>query len=106
MAKLSNVMAPGRESSLLCNVFVNHPDANAATPSTDPLYAGTFSFFGGHGGHGASEIYVDITRPLRTLAAEGRIDPENVSIQIVPVPADRAAADDKFSVGRVELVSV
>lgn len=106
VAKLSNVMAPGRETSLLCKVFVDHPDANAETPSTDPLYAGTFSFFGAHGGHGLSEIYVDITKPLRTLAADGRIEPERVSIQIVPVPSDGAAADDKFSVGKIELLSV
>jgi tyrosinase len=106
VAKLSGVKAPGRETSLLCKVFVNHPDANAATPSTDPLYAGTFSFFGAHGGHGLSEIYVDVTRPLRYLAADGRLEPETVSIQIVPVPADGAATDDKFSVGRIELVSV
>jgi hypothetical protein len=106
VAKLSNVKAPGRDGSLLCKVLVNHPDANAATPSTDPLYAGSFSFFGAQGAHGHSDIYVDITKPLRTLAADGRIEPENVSIQIVPVPADRGADDEKFSVGSIELVSV
>ena len=109
VAKLSDVKPPAQDTSMLVKVFVNHPDATAATPTTDPLYAGTFSFFGtqgAHAGHGGSNIVVDITRPLRTLAAEGRIEPDKITLQIIPVPTERAAADDRFSIGKIELLSV
>jgi len=107
VAKLSDVMPPPRGSSLLCKVFVNHPNLTPATGSTDPLYAGSFSFFGQHArGHDHTEIYVDLTRPLRTLAREGRLDSEQVQIQIMPVSAPGTRSEATFSIGKIELLSV
>ncbi len=107
LAKLSDVMAPQRRASLLVKVFVNHPDPKPTTPTTDPHFAGTFSFFGQHGrsSHDHQEIYVDISRPLRTLSREGRLDPSKVNVQLVPVPARGTQAEATFSVGKVELLS-
>jgi len=106
LAKLSDVMAPARRTPLLCKVFVNHPDLQPTTPSTDPHYAGSFSFFGQHGrGHEHQDVYVDITKPLRTLARDGRVDGKEVNVQVMPVAARGTRAEATFSVGKVELVS-
>jgi tyrosinase len=106
LAKLSDVMAPARRAPLLVKVFVNHPDPKATTPTTDPHFAGTFSFFGQHGkSHEHQEIFVDISKPLRTLSRQGRLDASKVNVQLVPVPARGTKAEGTFSVGKVELVS-
>jgi tyrosinase len=108
LARLSQVSPPQKQASLLAKVFVNCPYLSPKTRSTDQHYAGTFSFFGLHGSsHGHAEIVVDVTRPLRTLAGDGRIATEKVNVQVMAVPAGSSAAPDAtFTVGKVELISV
>jgi tyrosinase len=106
LAKLSDVRAPQKRAPLLCKVFVNHPDLKPTTPTTDPHYAGTFSFFGMHGGtHDHSDIYVDITKPLRMQAGDGRINAGQVQVQLMPVALKGTQTNATFSVGKVELLS-
>jgi tyrosinase len=99
--------APPRPAPIICKVFVNAPNPTADTPSTDPHYAGSFSFFGQHGqDHGAAEYFVDLTKPLRAQAGDGRIDPSQINVQLVPVPAVPGAATEvTFNVEKVELLS-
>ena len=108
LARLLQVTPPQKQAALLVKVFVNCPYLSAKTRSTDPHYAGTFSFFGLHGSsHRPAEFVVDVTRPLRTLASDGRIATETVNVQLMAVPAGSAAASDTtFTVGKVELLSV
>jgi tyrosinase len=98
---------PQKQAPIICKVFVNCPYLTPDTPSTDSHYAASFSFFGQQGGaHDHGEIYIDLTKPLRALAAEGRLDPEQVNVQLMPVPAiPGAAADVTFTVQKVELLS-
>jgi tyrosinase len=106
-AKLSDVTAPEADNALICKVFVNCPYLSPETPSTDPLCAGSFSFFGSHGSsHGHDDIYVDITKPLHALSNNGTINPEALSIQIMAVPYGGGATDTSFQIGKVELISL
>jgi tyrosinase len=108
LAKISTA-APEKQTSLVCKVFVNCPYLAPNTPSTDPYYAGSFSFFGMQGQmhtHEA-EFYIDLTRPLRTLAGNGEIDPKQINVQLMPVPAGPdSAADVSFDVKGITLLGV
>ena len=108
-AKLSEVVPPERATPLICKVFVNCPYLQPTTKSSDPLCAGSFSFFGSHGkAHEHLEYYLDISGPLHVLFRNGTIDPEKVNIQLMAVTsqaASGAAQDVSFNVGKVELVS-
>ncbi len=107
-ARLSEVAAPASTVPLICKVFVNSPDLQPTTRSDDPLCAGSFSFFGGHGeAHGHLEYYVDISGPLHVLFRDGTIDPEQVNIQLMAVGrgAPGTATEASFTVGKVELIS-
>ncbi|GMG83405.1 hypothetical protein LNKW23_26180 [Paralimibaculum aggregatum] len=82
-------------------VFVNKPDASAATPPTDPHFAGAVAFFGltekGDcvGGPGKPSVALNITPVLERLAAAGSLSGGAVSVQLVPAghaTADPAAA--------------
>jgi tyrosinase len=105
LVKLSEVTAPEQASPLICKVFVNAANLTPATKSTDPLYGGSFSFFGSHGAmHGHSEFYIDVTGPLHVLFKDGAIDPAKVNIQLMAVTRD-GSTDASFRVGKVELIS-
>lgn len=76
-------------------VFINLPDANIGTPTTNPHYAGSFAFFGtrsGHGDHGEdkkgkTEFLVYVSDTLQRLRSIGRLgDGEPISVQLVAVP--------------------
>ena len=100
--------APPGPAPIICKVFANCPYLKPDTPSTDPHFAGSFSFFGQHGhGHGPGEFYIDLTNALRAQAGEGRIDPAQVNVQLMPVAsAPGAVTEVTFSVQKVELLSV
>lgn len=84
-------------------VFINLPDATAATSISDPHYAGSFGFFNddkmphaGHGAHdGPSMFVVDATPTIRRLRAMDRVrSGGEVTVQVVavPMPGAKAAA--------------
>jgi tyrosinase len=96
-----------RVAPIICKVFANCPYLAPNTPSTDPNYAGSFSFFGQHSeGHDHGEFYIDLTKPLRAQAGDGRIDPKQVNVQLMPVAASPGAVTEvTFNVEKVELLS-
>lgn len=103
LARLSGVVPPETPTPMVVNVFANCPYLSPDTDSNDLHYAGSFSFFGTHAGHGDG-IYVDMTNALRGLAADGRIATDTVNVQLMPLPIDPEARAT-FSVGAVELLA-
>lgn len=104
LARLSNVTGPKQTSPMVVNVFVNCPYLAPETPYDDKHYAGSFSFFG-PSAHHPSEFLIDITDPLRKLAADGRLATSNIDVQLMPLPVAERAAKSQFSVGSIELLA-
>ncbi|MEP7345069.1 MAG: tyrosinase family protein [Gemmatimonadaceae bacterium] len=83
-------------SDFAVRVFLNLPNANGSTPTTDPHYAGSFAFFGtapsdtppaaGVPMH-QPRFLVNITDALQTLKRSQELrDGVPISVQLVPVP--------------------
>jgi tyrosinase len=71
---LNDVMV-GQVQKGIIRVFINKPDATAATPTDDLHYAGYFAFFGKDSSHdegdkGRSQV-IDVTKTIKRLKAEG-----------------------------------
>jgi tyrosinase len=107
LAKLSNIVQP-ENGDLLVNVFVDCPYLSPSTPSTDPHYAGTFSFFGAaqkmQGMDMNSVSYVvDITEPVR----QAGLAEDKIRVQLMPLTgASGRESNSTFQVGKVEILSV
>jgi tyrosinase len=92
-------------------VFLNLPSADARTPTEDPHYAGSFSFFGSPGGvheqmH-ATQHLVNVTPALRRLMERGELREGNpISMQLVAVPASGSfrKPDLVLELRRIELL--
>lgn len=107
IAQLSDVQLTSGRGDIVVNVFVNCPYLSPSTDSTDPHYAGTFSFFG-HGGHhgGGRNFVIDITAPVQALAHAGTIKTEELTIQLMPLPAYiDGKAETSFRVGKVDIIA-
>ena len=108
LARFTGVKPPSGRRDIVVNVFVDCPYLSPTTGYVDPHYAGTFSFFGrgDHGTHGR-EILIDITAPVRTLAREDRIRGEQLTVQLMPLPAYmKGGSETTFQPGRVEIIAV
>ncbi len=83
-------------SDFAVRVFLDLPSANAATPISDPHYAGSFAFFGteapGSADSAAGHLHrpsflVDLTATLQRLKANPEFrEDRRMSLQLVPVP--------------------
>jgi tyrosinase len=85
-------------SDFTVRVFVNMPNANSSTPTTDPHYAGSFAFFGTEPNvptetmtdphqHPKPKFLVNITNALQKLKKNQELkDGTPISIQLVAVP--------------------
>ncbi|NER95751.1 MAG: hypothetical protein F6J86_18250 [Symploca sp. SIO1B1] len=107
LAILKNITTPSStDDAIVVKIFVNCPYLSATTPSNDPHYAGTFSFFGHHKqGMEKPEFVIDITDPLRYLAEKGLLVDNLVNIQLLPlavVPEGRKQAS--FKVETIEII--
>lgn len=82
-------------NDFFARVFVNLPTADAQTPTEDPHYAGSLSFFGTPGGmheqmH-APEHLVNVTPVLRRLMERGELrEGGAITVQLVAAPANEA----------------
>jgi tyrosinase len=108
LAVLSNIVQPEKDD-LLVNVFVDCPYLSPTTPSSDPHYAGTFSFFGvskkmqGMDGMKPPTYVVDITGPVR----QAGLAKDKIRVQLMPLTASQGReSGSTFQVGKVEIVSV
>ncbi|MHB8271960.1 tyrosinase family protein [Bradyrhizobium sp.] len=107
IAKLSDVQLKSGHGDLVVNVFVNCPYLSPSTGYSDPHYAGSFSFFG-HGGHNGKgkNFVIDITTPVQALASAGAIKNEDLTIQLMPVPAYiNGKTEASFQVGKVDIIA-
>lgn len=80
-------------SDFSVRVFVNLPNANASTPTTDPHYAGSFGFFGtstpnaGAGHQHQPKFLVNLTNAIQRLKRTQELkDTSPISVQLVAVP--------------------
>lgn len=108
LAHFSNVIPPEKTGASVVNVFVECSYLSPNTPSSDPHYAGTFSFFGKskHMAEHGYEFLIDITEPLRSKLGEGRLRAGSLNLQVVPVAiGDAKIGSNPFKIGTVELVS-
>lgn len=105
LAKLE--VAPPLDRRVSLAVFVNCPNLSPKTPIADPHCAGVVSFFGPND-HGppTKTVYVDLSGPLRRLAAEGRLDPQEIWLQFMPLSlSDTVALSEWVGVGAVTILS-
>ncbi|MBA1290048.1 tyrosinase family protein [Pseudomonas japonica] len=94
-------------------VFINLMEASLDVPDSDPHFVRTVSFLrhtmAGHAGHGgALSTQVNLTATVRRLAQAGLLTGDQITVQIVPVPAPGVAASQVGTVtpGSVEIVFV
>jgi tyrosinase len=96
-------------------VFINKPDASAATPIEDPHYAGSFGFFFDESAmknhpmpsaaDGRPEVgfLVNITPTLRSLNQAGSLSGA-VDVSLIPVPYEhREAVGESLTLGHLDL---
>jgi tyrosinase len=110
-ARINYAMLPSRDDFFV-RVFINLPEASAATPTDDPHYAGSFAFFGTHGqDHGAhapkTECLVYVSDTLQRLRAMGALrDREPISVQLVAVPVTGRfeRADMELTLEQIDLI--
>jgi tyrosinase len=123
---------PPAKQDVFVRVFINKPDATAATSIDDSHYAGSFAFFcceeqAGMKGHegmtpagtpsaspapaGAAPVsvpkltyLVDVTPTIRKLSQGGSLSPDlDVTLVTVPIEENRPAETQKITLGRLEL---
>ena len=101
-------------SDFAVRVFINMPNANAQTPTTDPHYAGSFGFFGttepaDRGGHKHQpDFLVNITNTLQKLKRGQQLkDGTPISVQLVPVAFDGTfeKADTQLMLEKIEIIT-
>jgi tyrosinase len=113
LARFKGVTPTAGANGMIAKVFVNCPYLNPIIDYTDRNYAGAFGFFavggaGEHGGHaaaGGNDYVVDITEPLRDQAANGRLDPSKIEVQLMPAIGGSGSREASFSFDSVELLS-
>jgi hypothetical protein len=104
------------DNTFFVRVYVNEPNATAATGIRDPRFAGSFAFFGkdsgeggheGHDGHDHKPAFnIDLTETLQRLQQQGAIQPgEDLQFTFVPVPItpDRPMGGEQLNLEQVDL---
>ena len=113
LLNIAEVKQPPEKDAFL-RAFVNLPEASAATPTTDPHYAGSFAFFGADhgdmpgmaaGAGGGVSFLVDVSETVRRLKAANQLgDDAAVAVTLVPVASPTAKGPPgAFSVGELSL---
>lgn len=113
LAKLKDVHFEGAVERLIVNVFVNCPYLTEFTSWQDEgvdrkgggHYADSFAFFM-RAGHHKREFLVDLTAPLQSQLENGRVNVDEIDVQLVPVTGAGHSEQEKpvFTVGEVEIL--
>jgi len=107
VAIISDIMIG--ENVRAIRVFVNSETVNQDTPDTDPHYVTTLSFLrhgkdGAHAQHtNLPSTIVDLTETLRNLSDTTGLAGDNITVQLLPVPAPGVSAT---AVGNVVPASI
>ena len=109
---IDEVEVPPKQD-VFVRVFVNKPDASAATSLEDPHYAGSFAFFccpdPAHAGMAVAptpklRYLVDTTETVRKLSQGGSLSADlDVTLVAVPIEDQRRIETQNVTLGRVEL---
>lgn len=107
LAKITGVRSTPSSETVVAKVFVNCPYLTPSTSYTDPLYAGSFAFFGSRGEHvehASKDFYIDITDPLRNVAGSS-FQPNLVKVQVMSAQlgGDETAT---FTIEGADIISV
>ena len=80
------------------------------TPTTDPSYVGTFSFFGadhtgaGHASHAKGlSFFFDLTNTVINLKRQNKDPDGKITVQLMPVPIPGGPKDVDFKPGNVRI---
>jgi tyrosinase len=99
-AMLRDIQVPDAVSSI--RVFVNADNVNGDTSPTDPHFVTEIGFLqhpGGHGGEHADKeppsTVIDLTPTLTALSSAGLLKDDTITLQIIAVPREGAAAGEK-----------
>ena len=99
-----------KEDDFYTRVFINHPDASASTPISDPHYAGSFAFFSDVNAKHMDGMHpnylVDLTETLRNLKradALAAMDKIDVQLVLVPLAEKESISARQFRFERVRL---
>jgi tyrosinase len=105
---IDEVETPPKQD-VFVRVFINKPDASAATSIDDPHYAGSFAFFccpheGMPTPSDKLRYLVDVTPTVRRLSQAGSLSSElEVSLVTVPIEEQRRIETQRLTLGRLEL---
>lgn len=115
---------PPAKQDVFVRVYINKPDATAATSIEDPHYAGSFAFFcceekaNGHEGMAPASTpspapvgptrklsyLVDVTPTVRKLSQGGSLSPDmDITLVTVPIEEQRRVETQSINLGRLEL---
>ena len=97
---------PPRQGNVDVHVFLNCDYLSPETPTSDPSYAGTFTFFGGeHATHGGKpSVLVDLTNAVANLRRAQRPVVDRLEVQLMPVAIPGVKAQDtNFTTGFVQV---
>jgi len=124
---IDEVQVPPKQD-VFVRVFINKPDASAATPIEDPHYAGSFAFFccqdnAHHEGAAPTpaaspattpatppsqklRYLVDASSTIQRLSQAGSLSADvQISLVAVPIENQRRIETQKLTVGRIELAT-
>jgi hypothetical protein len=104
-------VAPPGNPSVGVRVFLNMPEADASTPTDDPHYVASFSFFeheGEHGEHehGPTTFYVNATPAIRRLQEAGEYtmgEPLQTTLVTVPIVPEGRVGDVEIPFERLSI---
>ena len=108
LVRLTGVHSPANDDTYL-RVFVNLPNASAATPVSNPHYAGSVGFFTDPRRHGGMrhDHYIDISRTVARLTEAGMMaatDP--IAITVINVAHEAGTrAPGPVRVGKIDLIT-
>jgi tyrosinase len=87
------------------NVFLNHPNPSAATPTDDPHFVGTFGLFGMQSGLCSSgmSVRLELTRTLARLRQANMAGDKQLDVQLIMVEG-RGDVPELKSPERVKIV--
>lgn len=99
-------MEPPKEGNADVHVFLNCEYLSPETPTSDPSYVGSFTFFGSeHAAHGGKvSVLVDLTSTVADLRRAQKPVTDRLEVQLMPVSFPGAKKQDvEFKPGYVQI---
>ncbi len=102
---LENIRTSGCQA-MRVNVFLNHPNPTAATPTDDPHFVATFGLFGLQGNAcGGMNVQLELTRTLARLRQANLAVGRQLDVQLIPVQG-RGSTPELMNPERIKIVTM